>query len=79
MIGHVGLITIDLRVRKDFDDCVATTDIDEATQTVGQTRTDVIITDELSVKGDSPNEGRTRILGGVDVLDCAMDATPDII
>ena len=46
---------------------------------MGWTGTYATVTDELGVEGDSPNEGRTELLGGVDVLDCAMDATPEII
>ena len=53
--------------------------MDEATQTVGWTRTDVIVTDKTGVDDDSPNEGRTELRGGVNLLDYAIDATPNII
>ena len=50
--------------------------MDEATETVGWTRTDVTVTDDPGVEGDSPNDGRTGLLDRVYV---AMDATPTII
>ena len=46
---------------------------------VGWTGTDVTTTNELGVDRDIPNEGRTEFLGGVEVIEDAMDATPEII
>ena len=56
-----------------------TTGADEATQTVGRIGTDVIVVDEMGVEGEIPNVGKTELPAGAIVLDCATNATPEII
>ena len=46
---------------------------------VGWNGTYVTTIDELGVDDDIASEGRTELLGGVKVLEDAMDATPEII
>lgn len=45
---------------------------------VGQTRIDVKMADEMGFEGDISNVGKTELLVGATVLDCAMDETPEM-
>ena len=51
----------------------------EATQSVGWTGIDVTVTDGSDAEGNDTDEDWAELRGGVTVLDCVMDATPDII